>query len=226
MKYFIINLIVFIIFLSSCNKEEKESPCEYNFFEGIDTSLYVSFEINNEQLVYYQKMTGNGGRSLHFDSTTNTEIWHYATLAEFDISEPDSFNNFFRSPVDLVFFDFSINNRIHDYFLLSKYLEDNINFKHYSAQQRIDFMDTIFMKGVSMRYYNYSTETVIDYFNYDLDSINDFYANNSFFNVTSRTQVCENKHLIQGNFSTKIMYNSSPYSVINIENGKFNFLIY
>ena len=146
------NILIFLVILiTSCEKEKDPNECQY--LDGtIDTSLNISFEINNKQLIYYQKKTGDGGFSLLVDSTTNSEIWSYATFVEFDTIDPNSVNNNFEFPLSLVFYDFSVNDRKYDYFELAKYLKDTTYFLNFSSGVQIDFNDTIFMKGLSMRY--------------------------------------------------------------------------
>jgi hypothetical protein len=134
-------------------------------------------------------------------------------------------DQYYSAAVILNFNNYSVvdNNKIFKMPFLSKEIEQSYNFLTGPGNAT---NDTIFMKGISIYFSGYSTNSVMSYFNYNLDSINTFYNGESYFHISSKKEVCRNYIQVQGQFSTRVIYNQSPYYIRNIENGQFSFLLY
>lgn len=227
-QLYILFLIIFVI--SSCKKEE---PCNYNIeYWASDTSLFISYEMDNEKFTYYQAGEDYGPFSTsyldEYDENNIIAIYNLPVSFGEIYNRETSFTN---TNVSIEFWNYSVYNKNLEpnYQLLSETIEDYNSFCYpllRSIHDEFSISDTIYMKGISLQRfkYLYSTAGVMSYFNYNMDSIQDFF-NTSHFTISNMESVCNNYYLVEGTFETKIINYDEPFDIKHIKNGQFRFIV-
>lgn len=227
----LIGAIIVLSFIWSCNNEKD---CYYENNNFIDSSFFVSHktngkEIKNLQIIEKAYLTGE-----HFKINDSL----FADRIAFSVSFVDSIKAGLKqidySNVSYVLtFHYSKNRYskqdsgyvIPIDILGSSSMQSGIidNLPHKlsvaigSYPSRYDHIqDTSSLIGFSLKCnrhnqngnFEYSTNCLFEYFNYNKDSIQKYF-NESYCVINKVEQVCNNYHLVQGYFSTKIMKKTS-----------------
>ena len=243
MKKIIIYTAYVVMAFTAC--KDKKVPCPYQVGEtcmSLDENLYVSYEINSEKYTYY--MGGPGGGNFNYAFSTMSDNGKYAQVKAlfcgFDelyqgnrLDHPCSYFN-------LTFINYEVVKDGTPPFLNDYRLHEVLKVADYKFSSINDFSipgistplaDTLFMMdGVSMKIGNNSTANIIKYYDKDYNKIYSDVLNitNSYLRITSMEQVCDSYYLIKGEFSTKLMndFLNGEMEIIEVKNGKFQFLIY
>jgi len=192
-----------------------------------DSTLFISYEIDGEEYKYYQSVYD---RFLSFDAIEYSESQHlfcYSNSINFGILATNTSTVFSWGDVIIDFWNKDILDKSVVYYKnnLSNTLETNYNYK--CPPSPLSIADTSFMCGINLSinaFNNYSTEHVMDYYEYNIDSINHFFNDESYFNISSVESVCGKYFLVKGTFSTKIMHERAPYDVKIVNKGNFTFI--
>jgi len=234
------NLIAFflLIFFISCRKGPE--PCHYILDTPGDSSLYISYSIDNIEYIYYQKFdpstfASESGLILKNQKVFNT--YYHIKFDDLGWNGARYTNNStkYHPYVELLINDtIMINKNILSSIPippLSEVLRESYNFtipKTLRAPSNLSSYDPIFFPSVSITLYiddiEYSTDLLVNHFNFSTDSLNKYLWNDSNFKTTTREDVCNNLKLVTGEFNTTVMvgYISKPYK---IENGHFRIII-
>jgi len=231
MRQLLILVLLLALFFSSCKNEE---PCNYNIETwASDTTLYISYEIDGETYKYYQ--AGSDGtiwssNTMDYNETKKIDLYSQPVgFGKIPNKEDVNLNIYIR----IIFWNYVVYNKnsIPSYLLRSETIDAHKSYCHppdpvYDLSYEFSISDTVFMTGISIEPFggSYSTENVMKYYNFNLDSIQDFFKNSNF-TISSMVPVCNNYYLVEGTFETKIMYRYRPFDIKNIENGQFRFLI-
>jgi hypothetical protein len=186
---------------------------EYRFFQSTDYNF--SYKIVNTNQLLDGRYIFSNEYQFHF-----TGINHLST---------ESFN----PEITLNFYDTTLwkdgdylhqkalRNRLHNTyrFMIPEILSiDSI--------KEIDLADTLFFEGVafSINTNEYSTENLINYFQFNRDSISKYIWNESYFTISKIEQECGFNKSIEGKFSTSL--SDWPYTkLVKIVNGHFRIYI-
>jgi hypothetical protein len=89
--------------------------------------------------------------------------------------------------------------------------------------------DTAYINGVSLNIDVgfFSTSNLMQFFNYDYDTIYNHILKDSYFNVYNNEPLCNYYNLIEGEFETVLvstLEQGKEQSIVNVENGKFRLL--
>jgi len=221
---------VLLFILSAC---EKGNDDDFKYILSstfaCDTSLYISYDIDNQTYIYYQY--NDPGRPTYHPipfPDNFTELYYYERNISFGILVDDSSLPTLYGPKMVIkfwnthFYDkTTVANAIANdqKTNLSEDLKLNIDFKFVSPPETPVFKDSVFMKGVCLDGY---TQNVMSAFNYDLPSIMDFYSDKSHFMISTIKSVGKGYYLVTGDFEAKgIDYKKDT---INFKNGHFAFL--
>jgi len=234
------NLVLFVvlIFLISCRRSE---PCQFNLDSNCDTSLFISFTLDNIKYHYFQHRYDHGGASSQSGVILgNQEVLNLSYKVEFD--DPDwngaryTNNSIKYHPyVELDFTDsIMVQNDIlakYSIPLFSTVLSKNFKFtipKTGKAPTTLSDFDPLFFPGVLIYLHlddiEYSTLLLGDHFRYSADSLNKYLWTKSSFEVTAIENVCNDMKLVTGKFTTTVM----PLYIarlVKIDNGYFKILI-
>ncbi len=230
--------IVLLLFLFSCRKSET---CHFNLKSECDTSLFISFTIDNIKYHYFQHRYDHGGAGSSSDVIIgNQAVVNLVYEVEFD--DPDwngaRFTNNsikYHPYVELDFTDsIMVKNNVLakwpiPYF--STILSKNYNFtplKNGRLPTTLSDFDPLFFPNILIDLHlndiEYSTLLLGDHFRYSADSLNKYLWTNSSFEVTAMENVCNDMKLITGKFTTTVMP-SYIAKLVKIENGYFKILI-
>ena len=220
--------IFIVIIFASCN--DSEDACRYILdYIPRDTTLYISYEIDGQEYKYYQGEM-DGGRVYDPIEYNETQFLHfYPEIIGFGHLYADTIIAYLFPHIDLTFWNKSIQDKSVPFYSgyntkLSNSLESSYFYTYPPEEPTIN--DTIFMHGISVSIeFSYSTENVMKYFDYNIDSISEFFSEKSYFNISSIEPVCNDYFLIKGVFSTKIMYKNRPFDIKSIDNGEFTFIV-
>ena len=226
MKSILVIGVLFLFILLSCQK--NNDSCEYSFpYEPLDTNLFISFEINGNKYKYYQGNMAIGLAYSPIEIDSEQSIHIFKSNIGFGNTYSDTWDIFPK--VNFTFWDFAKFDSSYPYDLwytnLSNVLLET-NYNYIYPPETPSISDTIFLHGVSLSVGidGLSTQNVMNYYNYNIDSITEFFANNSYFNISSIENICSEYFLVKGTFAMETIYGVQPYEVYNIENGKFTFL--
>lgn len=239
MRQLLILVLLLVLFFPSCKKGEEprnynEEPCNYNIATwASDTTLYISYEINGETYKYYQVGSYGtlwGSNTMDYNETKKIDLYPQPVGFGKIYNEEEHNINIY---IDIMFWNYTVydKNSIPSYLMLSETIDAHKSYCHppdpfYDLSYKFSISDTVFMTGISIGRVGglYSTENVMKYYNFNLNSIKDFYKNSNF-TISSIEPVCNNYYIVKGTFETKIMYQYQPFDIKNIENGQFRFLI-
>jgi hypothetical protein len=231
-KLYIITWVLLLIFTLSCH--DREDPCiydGYNIYSPSDTTLYISFEIDGKKYKSYQYSgAGTDGGfigGIEYNETKN--LYGFGYSFSFKEFASDTTETSIYSWVYLEFLTYSMVDKSVSplqFYRLSKSLKEE-TLKFTAPPVPPSIKDTSLMYGVAIHTGNMisSTFTVFKYFNYNIDAINIFFSDKSFFTISDIKPVCNNFNLLSGSFSTRLIINYEPLETINIENGQFSFLV-
>lgn len=227
MRYLTLIGLVYIIILTACDTEEEN--CTYDIlFKNADSRLFISYEIDGEKYKYYQSETGTGQVLNLMEFDDSKDLYLYIRRVGFDDFNRDYSDNYELRKDYFAFSNYSIIDKV-DPIDIDFELSNDIksNYSYLNPPSDTELSDTIFMTGIvfNSQINNLSTSSVMDYFNYDINSINDFYSDESYFIINSIVQVCDYYFIVKGNFSVKIISNYEPLEIKYIRNGEFSFLI-
>lgn len=228
--------------LISCRKgpESGNEPCHYILDNTGDSSLFISYSINNTQYIYYQNYDPSTFASESGLILKNQKVFNSYYHVKFDNLGWNGARYTDNSPGTHPYAEIQINDTlmVNQNILthiiippLSKILRDDYKFtspKTLRAPADLSSYDPMFWPSVTITLYindiEYSTDCLVNRFNYSIDSLNKYLWNDSNFNITSREGVCNDLKLVTGEFKTTVMmgYISTPYK---IENGHFRILI-
>ena len=212
-------ILIFFFIIVACSKDEES--CRYNLnFHPIDTSLYISYEIDGVKYKNYQYINTAQINFHHFDSIA---IHNHVIYIKFQRLNQDNIH--YHSDI-LYFYSYEVKmkNEISTFPLLSNIIKDS--YSYYSPPQDPELSDTIFMNGiVFFGEVGHATSKAMYHFDFNIDSINNFYSNNSYFLISSVEETCNNLYLVKGIFSTKIFSRLDPFEVMDVENGQFCFIV-
>jgi len=237
------NCAIFIILLGllmSCT-EKPDDTCGYTDDTLIDTTLFVTFKINGQEMKFYQfeplNIYGWSSESAPIIKDENTYICCFNYQIDFVSYTEEDMGESFSAPEFALYFSKKVvaNKKavnapnLYDVFSnisgFSNYLPDLPKLK-----------DTLYMDGViisllkldsSINIWNPpSTSNAFEYYNLNQDSIDSFFKN-SFIAVSNVEEICNNIYLIEGTFRAKLMYpvydNETP-KVLELTDGKFKFI--
>jgi hypothetical protein len=202
-------IFLLLIILVACRNRDNE--CRYESGKDPnDTSLYISYAIMGKDYKFIQVGKKVDASFFRSSLTTNGRtIWNNQYKFYFD--NPDSL---LHPQVILMFWDtslvFSGNAPIR---YLSRMIKDTYKFTH-PRRDEFTFVDplpadTLFMIGASLSLQNigFSTKAVMNYCNYNYDTISNHVLKDSYLKVTGVESLCNHFTLIEGVFSTKLMKN-------------------
>jgi hypothetical protein len=234
----LVALFLFLIFFISCRKATE--PCHYILDQTRDTSLFISYRINNNNYVYYQNYDPSTFASESGLILKNQKVFNSYYHLKFDDlgwngARYTDNSTRYHPYVELQINDtMMVNKNILTYIKvpqLSEILRESYKFtspKTLRAPADLSSYDPEFFPSVSISLYiddiEYSTDFLVNRFNFSIDSLNKYLWNDSNFNITSKQKVCNGLKLVTGEFNTTVMmgYISKPYK---IENGRFRILI-
>lgn len=234
------NLILFVlfIFLISCRKSE---PCHFNLNVDCDTSLFISFTIDNVKYHYYQHRYDHGGSASPSEAVNgNKQVVNIVYDVSFD--DPDWNGARYTNN----------SNKYHPYVAFG-FLDSIMVKKTALAQWPIPYFSNTLSKDYKFsptktgrapatladfdpRYFpnvlidlhlndiEYSTDFLGAQLRYSADSLSKYLWTKSSFEVTSMENVCNDMKLVTGKFTTTVM----PLYIaklVKIENGYFKILI-
>lgn len=222
------NLTIFGLFIIgiiiSC---ENENHCNYNITEyASDTSLFISYEKDGKQYKFFQVSYESGRIFDPLEYSETMELYYYSRSISFDRLLSDSeYYNYLHPAISLTFWNYKIQEKLNQEELyklsflktLSSDLE-NSSYNYVCPPLEPVLSDSVFMKGLCFDSY---TKTVHEYFDYNVNEIQNFYSENSYFNINDIQSVCNDYFLIQGTFSTKYINDNDT---VEIKNGLFTFI--
>lgn len=236
MRYLISLLL--LIFLSSCKKSVE--PCKYILDQTRDSSLFISYTIDNIKYVYYQNFDPSTFASESGLILNNQKVFNSYYHLKFDELGWNGARYTNNSPRYHPYAELLINDTImidRDILTfspippLSEVLLDSYKFttpKTVRSPSVLSSYDPLFFPSVSITLYinniEYSTDLLVNRFNFSIDSLNKYLWNDSNFYITSRQNICDDLKLVTGKFNTTVMMGhiSKPYKV---ENGQFRIVI-
>lgn len=229
---------VVLFFIISCRRSE---PCQFDLNSNCDTSLFISFTVDNIKYHYFQHRYDHGGAASQSGVILgNKQVLNVFYEVEFD--DPDwngarftNNSNKYHPYVELAFTDsMMVKNDIPANYSIpffSTVLGKNFKFtplKTGKAPAALSDFDPLFFPGVLINLHlddiEYSTLILGDHFRYSADSLNKYLWTKSSFEVTGIENVCNDMKLVTGKFTTTVM----PMYVdrlVNIDNGYFKILI-
>jgi hypothetical protein len=234
------NIVAFtlIVLLISCTKTPES--CHYNLDNTEDSSLYISYLINNVKYVYYQNYDPS---ALAIESSLilkNQKVYNTYYRLKFDElgwngAQYTENSTRYHPYVELLINDtimitkyISISSPIPP---LSQVLRESYKFsipKTLQFPSEISSYDPIYFPSVSITVYmddiGYSTEFLVNHFDFSADSLTKYLWKDSNFKITNREDVCNNLKLVTGEFNTTVTV-GYIYNPIKIENGHFRILI-
>lgn len=213
--------------LSACEKGNDNDDFKYVLdpLYARDSSLYISYEIDNQTYKYYQfdLQTRTRHETIPFPDNF-TELYYYERNICFSYLVEDQFpTTTYGSLMTIKFW----NTHLCDKTTVALGLENdilsdlrvNIDYPFVSPPKTPAITDSVFMKGVCLDGY---TQNVMSTFNYALPSILDFYSDNSYFKISKIESVGKGYYLVTGDFETRgIDYYKDT---IDFKNGHFVFL--
>jgi hypothetical protein len=226
----LIALFLFI-FLISCTKSPE--PCHYIIGQTSDTSLFISFTVNNEKFVYYQHNVPTAGFLVTKLMLKNQHVINSSYSIDFDsLGWDGSYDDFDPHPYvrlnlndTLLRGSLDIGDKLPT---LSEVLLGSYRFNW--VPSALYGFDEATYASVSITIHidniEYSTDYLANHFGFSIDSLNKYLGNDSNLNITSRKDVCNDLELVTGEFNTNVM--GAYYSNIKlykIENGYFRLLI-
>lgn len=236
MKNYIIILII-IGLAYSCKHEDD--PCKYASVL-IDTTLTLTFKINNQERKLYQSypLHTNGADYGAGFWQINEDTLIMAMGMQINFVSQDTDDEDFKSGLSLQFIKKTVHNperieikrvNLYDYFSdLSGY--NGLYGYPYDSE---NLNDTMFIDGIAMEInnldsiinypYTPSTLNVMEYYKWNRDSINSF-IKGSYIKVSKVEEVCDNIFLIEGIFQIKLMFPPSTPDTIELTDGKFKFI--
>lgn len=224
-------LFVLMIAFISCKKDEKAS-CDYQLPESFtnDTTFFISFKINNQQYRYYQVGNLSSGSYPSIPYKDGLVLNYYSRVIGFTqlISDEDYFK-YLHPAVRLYFWKTAIvidspEEISKQYYRnhLSDEVNDGQSFRYTSANYFTDSNDSLYMNGVGIDVHmTFRTSDVIERLEGDHAKIDSFFEEGSYFEITEKTQVCDDYFLLKGKFATKFLSGSDT---IKLKNGEFYFI--
>jgi len=218
------NLLLFLLLTFASCVEEDGSYCKYSgrSHGRNDSTLFISFKIDNDEYLLFQGARGfvNNYDTISLDDNSEMIYYHESVCFGPHISDDTPISSLYsmsfwikvkHNKSELV--DFPIFPKIIQTFNSYTYPPDNAQVS-----------DTIFTFGVSIDDGDYSTENVMQYFEYNVDLINAFFYD-TYFTINSVEPVCDDNFLVSGTFSTKLLHDYQPNDFKIIKDGKFQFVI-
>lgn len=204
----------------SCTNES--SKCRYSVSTFIDSTLFVSFKINNKVMKFYQiEPCGSSGWSSISSlivKNEDTTIYQYNYQINFVSFTEKNVPDGYSSPEFMLKFSkkIELNNKVNH----SIYNPNLYNvFSDISGFSRgLSFapklQDTLYINGLMIGLYkrdpiiqvetDLSTGTVFQYYKSNRDSIDSFFKT-SFIQITNIEETCNKTYLIEGTFKVKLM---------------------
>lgn len=222
-------IVVILVTIMSCHDDSDNCKYDLNMYPT-DTSLFVSFEVNGNYHKYYQGMLSSGQDYLPIDINETMSLRYFNGRIGFGKLYSDTVDIYFFPSFSFKFWDYSIYDptvpRFFGFSKLSEMLETENEYLYTYPPEGATINDTIFMRGVSFPYgLGDATQNVMEYFDYNSDSISEFYSDDAFFNISSIESVCNGNFLVKGTFLFKTIDSKEPENIIYYRNGKFTFLM-
>jgi hypothetical protein len=222
------NILLASILLTLLSCENKKDECRYvTNSVPIDTSLYMSFSINNIDYRFYEFY----GASTMSNYKNTGIIINGQTI--FRTPYPFLFGNLNSdiSQAILTFHDTTLQagGLLHQR-ALRKRLQAYYKFT-IPKQEPIDYnlviADTIFLRGVSLSIndYKYSTDSLVSHFKFNIDSLSEYLWNDSYFRIKKNENACGWDRLIEGEFATSVM-KVEDKKLVKVKNGRFRIVVY
>ncbi len=222
-----IRILLFIIMISFLSCESKKDECRYVPNNSpTDNSLFISYTINNIEYRFFEFYKESS--TLSYKNTFLMLNGQYICRTTYPFFFGDLNSNKFQ--VTLNFHDTTLQGEMFHQRALRKRLNTNYKFsvpKQEPMDSKLIIGDTIFLRGVSLSINNneYSTENLFSYYDFNIDSINKYLWDDSYFRITKNESACGWDRLIEGEFSTLIMKNGENKHT-KVENGRFRILIF
>lgn len=233
----IFSLSFLLITLSSCLKDDRW--CKYDNRRYVDSSLYVSFKLNDTYKKYYQIIpTWKSSPDMVSLIYSEDELLIYKSsyiesfIEEFDeslILKGDT-NGDFRMTFSKRNKEGTINTFYTE--VTPEELYPNTLYPSYTIERGFDNTypeDTIFMNGYSLDIITgsslkyLSTDNVFKHYSQNKDSI-DSYFRNTNFNITKLEKKCANYYIIEGSFNTKFLSEGVNPESYYLTEGKFRII--
>jgi hypothetical protein len=221
------NILIVSIFLTLLSCENKKDECIYVTNSlPIDTSLYISYSINNIDYRFYEFYT-TGFSGVTYKSTSI--ITNGKTI--FRSPYPFYFGNLNsdKAQAILIFHDTTLQAGVFYQRALRKRLQTYYKFtipKEEPIDHNLVIADTIFLRGVSFSVndYEYSTDSLVSHFKFNTDSLSKYLWKDSYFRIKKNENACGWDRLIEGEFATWVM-KADEKKVVKVENGRFRILV-
>ncbi|WP_243350028.1 hypothetical protein [Parabacteroides sp. FAFU027] len=216
-----------IVILVSCKKEKPITDYTYELFPAPkDTSLYISYEMNNKYYKYYQVIDYRNSYINLLTCPNNRVLGYFERGVSYDrlITDPDYFN-VLHPAFSFIFWNTRMQDKnsqsFDDYYYKTRLSDDLKKYTSYTFSyppESPSVKDTIPTHGMNIGSY---TDNVNNAFNHNKTLIDNFFARNSHFNI-SKIELVNNKYyLVSGDFTTKTIQGNDT---IDIKNGKFTFI--
>jgi hypothetical protein len=232
------NILLLVVLLTLISCENKKEECKYiSSNVPIDTSLFISYSFKNIDYRFFQVHNEDWtGYSISntFTKINGQTIWSHNYPFFFGDLNLDGTQGNLNLKMVLTFYDTTLQGEylgiIHQR-ALRKRLHSNYRFTipkkgPASGITEFDLADTVFLRGISlsMNNYEYSTDSLISHYKYNIDSLSKFLWNESYFKIEKNVNVCDYYKLIEGEFTTSLM-NGYDKKLEKIEKGRFRILV-
>lgn len=218
-KIFLIIFAGFFMILSC--EMEKNPTCIYDNLRisiGVDTTVFISYELNNVTYKYYQCAL-RGYSENYYADVDGKELWYKAIGVSFDILFSENTQKVrISSSSGIVFYYPFYKDNIESAYLLN-FLKKNDSLPYVYPTITHDLSDTLLLKGVGISDY---TEILVKTLDYDQSRIKEVLGEESFFKISKISPICELHSLIEGSFETKTIIDNDT---LEIKNGQFKFVI-
>jgi hypothetical protein len=224
------NILIVSILLTLLSCENKKDECKYvTSIVPIDTTLYISYSINNINYRYFQFYQEDAPISYLNTATKSNGQTIFRVNYPFFYGDLNSD----KFPVVLTFHDTVLlanGSQLHQR-ALRKRLHANFRFSIPKMGPEYGYVelalaDTVFLRGValSVNNYEYSTDSVISHYKFNIDSLSEYLWHDSYFRIKRTENACGWDKLIEGEFATIVM-KVEDKKLIKVENGRFRILI-
>ncbi len=226
MRLISITSFILISVLLSCQKNKDD--CHYDIqFSEIDTTLFISYKIDGQVYKYFQRYSfgfRTGLPPVISGNKTDT-LLTYGCHFNFGSS---------KNPNDLASGEVGVT--VWNSFK-PKYVEASLSYlikNTYILTSPKDYpqmSDSAYLSGVAIncQLAGYSINSIMNYYKYDYDTIYNHVLKGSYFKITKIEAVCNNFHLIEGEFETSLMNfptEGEKPKFINLKEGKIRFITY
>jgi len=223
------NILLVSILLTLLSCQNKKEECKYVTNLGsVDTSLFISYSINNIDYRFFQfyQVDIFSDYSNTFLKTNGLSI--FSTYYPFYFGDI----NLNKSQVVLTFYDTTLqaDGALFHQRTLRKRLNTNYKFtipKKWSPDgNAVVIADTLFLRGVSLAINDneYSTASLISHYNFNVDSLSVYLWGDSYFRINKIENACGWDKFIEGEFSTLVM-KVEDKALVKVEKGRFRILV-